>query len=63
MAKVCDICGKQALKGHNISHAHNVTNRRWLPNLHKTRVMIGKSIKTVKICARCLRSGKVQKVV
>ena len=63
MAKVCDICGKGALRGHNVSHAHNVTNRRWQPNLHKARVKIGESIQTVKICARCLRSGKVQKVV
>lgn len=63
MAKVCEICGKQPQKGHNVSHAHNVTNRRWLPNLHKTRVKIGNSIKTVKICARCLRSGRVEKVV
>jgi large subunit ribosomal protein L28 len=63
MAWVCDVCGKGALKGHNISHAHNVTNRRSKPNLHKAKVKIGSSVKTLKICTRCLRSNRVQKVV
>ena len=31
MAQRCDICGKGPSVGHKISHAHNVTNRRWLP--------------------------------
>jgi len=63
MAKVCDVCGKGPHVGHNISHAHNVTSRRWLPNLHKTKVKLGNSIKTLKICTRCLRSNRVEKVV
>jgi len=63
MAQRCDICGKGPLKGHNISHAHNVTNRRQLPNLHKAKVHIGDSIKTLKLCTRCLRSNRVEKVV
>ncbi|PWT90083.1 MAG: 50S ribosomal protein L28 [Acidobacteria bacterium] len=63
MAWRCDVCGKGAQKGHNISHAHNVTNRRFKPNLHKAKVKIGQSIKTLKVCTSCLRSGKVQKVV
>jgi len=63
MAWVCDVCGKGAQNGHNVSHAHNVTNRRWLPNLHKTKVKIGESVKTLKVCTRCIRSNRVQKVV
>ncbi len=63
MAKVCDVCGKGPQTGHNVSHAHNVTNRRWLPNLHKAKVKIGNAVKTLKICTRCLRSDRVQKVV
>jgi large subunit ribosomal protein L28 len=63
MAKRCEICGKGPLKGHNISHAHNVTNRRWLPNLRKARVRDGNSVKTVRICTRCMRSHRVEKVV
>jgi large subunit ribosomal protein L28 len=62
MSKRCDICGKGPMYGHSISHSHNLTNRRWNPNLQQVRVLINGAIKRVKICTRCLRSGKVQKV-
>jgi large subunit ribosomal protein L28 len=34
MAKVCDITGKRAVTGHNVSHSMRHTKRRFLPNLH-----------------------------
>ncbi len=40
MAKVCDICGKKPVSGNNISHAHNLTRRRWLPNLQEVRAKV-----------------------
>jgi len=40
MAQRCDICGKGPMTGNNISHAHNVTKRRWLPNLQRVRAMV-----------------------
>jgi large subunit ribosomal protein L28 len=61
MAKRCDICGKGPRYGHTISHAHNLTNRRWNPNLQRMRVQTSGGTKHIKICTRCLRSGKVQK--
>ncbi len=63
MSRRCDICGKGPQVGHSISHAHNLTKRRWLPNLQNVRVLINGGVKRIKICTRCLRSGKVQKVV
>ena len=36
MAKVCEICGKKPMVGHNISHAHNLTKRRFNPNLQRS---------------------------
>ncbi len=33
MSKVCAITGKRPMSGNNVSHAHNKTRRRWLPNL------------------------------
>ena len=61
MAKVCDICGKGPVAGNNVSHAHNKTRRRWLPNLQNVRALINGVAKRVKVCTNCIRSGKVQK--
>ncbi len=61
MAKHCEVCGKVAIVGSNISHAHNVTKRRWEPNLQRVRVKDGNTIRRMWVCTRCLRSGRVQK--
>jgi large subunit ribosomal protein L28 len=61
MAKHCDICGKSTVFGRNISHAHNVTSRTWEPNLQKVRALIDGTVRRVRVCTRCLRSGRVQK--
>ncbi len=61
MAKRCNICGKGPMSGNNVSHAHNTTRRRFLPNLHRIRAMVGGHVSHVRVCTRCLRSGKVQK--
>ena len=63
MARKCDICGKGTVAGNNVSHAHNKTRRVWKPNLVKIQAVLDGKKKTVKICTRCLRSGKVQKAV
>ena len=61
MANRCEICGKGPVFGHNISHAHNVTNRRFEPNLQRVRAKVGGGTKRLRVCTRCLRSGKVVK--
>jgi large subunit ribosomal protein L28 len=63
MARTCDICGKGTVTGNKVSHANNRTRRTWKPNLHKVRTMVGKSKTTMKVCTRCLRSGKVVKAL
>ncbi|MBN1592089.1 MAG: 50S ribosomal protein L28 [Candidatus Coatesbacteria bacterium] len=63
MSQVCEICGKKPMSGHNISHAHNVTNRRWLPNLQTVRTNVNGHVKRVKVCTSCLKAGKVEKFV
>ena len=37
MSKKCELTGKIPVKGHNVSHANNKTNRRFLPNLKKAK--------------------------
>ena len=58
----CAICGKQPSVGNNVSHANNKTNRRWEPNLQEVRAKIGGGVMRIRVCTRCIRSGKVQKV-
>ncbi|HEY1206284.1 MAG: 50S ribosomal protein L28 [Bryobacteraceae bacterium] len=61
MARVCDVCGKGPRFGHRVSHAHNVTQRRWDVNLQTVRAIVNGAAKRIRACTSCLRSGKVQK--
>jgi large subunit ribosomal protein L28 len=61
MAKVCEVCGKKPQFGNRISHAHNLTRRRWNPNLQTVRAMVNGGRRRMRVCTSCLRSGKVQK--
>ena len=61
MAKVCEICGKRPVSGNNISHAHNLTRRRWLPNLQNVRAKVGARTVRMTVCTSCLKSNKVVK--
>lgn len=62
MAKCC-ICGKGVTFGHNVSHSERKTSRAWKPNIRKVRVDDNGTHKTVSVCSRCLRSGKVTRAV
>lgn len=62
MARKCTICGKGPSVGNNVSHANNKTRRRWLPNLQQVRARLNGGVKRIRVCTRCLRSGKVEKV-
>ncbi|MDH4157141.1 MAG: 50S ribosomal protein L28 [candidate division Zixibacteria bacterium] len=63
MAKVCEICGKKPLFGNNVSHAHNITKRRWNPNLQTVRAVVNGTSKRITVCTSCLKAGKVSKQV
>lgn len=61
MARACDICGKGPTTGRTISHAHNVTSRRFQPNLQRVRAVVNGGVRRLRVCTRCLRSGRVIK--
>jgi len=63
MAQVCEICGKRPQVGNHVSHAHNKTRRRWMPNLQRIRVDINGTHKRMKVCTSCIKQGKVKKGV
>lgn len=62
MARVCYVCGKGPATGNNVSHAHNKTRRRWLPNLQPVKIQLDDgSNRRVRVCTNCIKSGRVKK--
>ncbi len=49
MSKVCQVTGKRPMSGNNVSHAHNKTRRRFLPNLHIHRFWVASESRFVKL--------------
>ena len=62
MAK-CDVCGKGVSFGIKVSHSHRRANRMWKPNVRKVRAVVDGSVKSMHVCTRCLRTGKVERAV
>jgi len=63
MAPVCETCGKKPRFGNQVSHAHNVSQRVWQPNLQTVRVIVKGARKRIRVCTRCIRSGVVAKAI
>lgn len=61
MARMCEICGKKPVYGNNVSHAHNKTRRRWLPNLQKIKIILGGKVTRASVCTRCIKSERILK--
>ena len=61
MAQVCEVCGKKPQFGNNVSHAHNVTRRRWNVNLQTVKARVNNAGKRIRVCTRCIKAGKVVK--
>lgn len=47
--------------GNNVSHAHNVTKRRFKPNLQRVRAVRDGQVKRIDVCTNCIKSGFVVK--
>ena len=61
MAKRCDICGRGPAVGRNVSHAHNVTRRRFEANIQRVKVVIDGGVRRIRVCTRCIRSNRIVK--
>ncbi|MCX8029219.1 MAG: 50S ribosomal protein L28 [Brevinematales bacterium] len=59
----CEICGKGTSFGHNVSHSNKKTRRVWKPNVQKKRVLINGINKSINICTKCLKAGKIEEYV
>ncbi len=61
MAYTCELCAKRRLKAHKVSHS-NIKSRKWQkPNLQPVRAVVDGRVKRMRVCTRCIRSGKVIK--
>ena len=49
MSRVCQVTGKRPMSGNNVSHAHNKTRRRFLPNVHSHRFWLESENRFVKL--------------
>jgi large subunit ribosomal protein L28 len=61
MAHTCDYCGKRRLKAHKVSHS-NIKTRKWQqPNLQRVRAVLNGRVQKVRVCTRCIRTGRIVK--
>ena len=61
MAYQCEICNKKPRSGNIVSHAHNKTRTRAYPNLKRVRAIMAGTVRRIRVCTRCLRSGLITK--
>lgn len=62
MSRVCSICGKGQTAGNNVSHSHRKTKRTFSANVQKVTYRLGGKVESGYVCARCLKSNKVERV-
>jgi large subunit ribosomal protein L28 len=75
MSMVCEVCGKKKVVGGSIirkglakkkggigMHVVKNNKRTFKPNIQKARVNVEGQVKKIKVCAACIRSGKIKKV-
>ena len=67
MARICFVCDKRPQVANNVSHANNKTKRWVYPNVHKMRFVRASSPKVIvergAVCTKCVKAGKVTKVI
>lgn len=60
MAK-CEVCAKELTFGNNVSHSNRKTSRTYRPNVQSVKVNDNGNTKSMNVCTRCLKSGKVER--
>jgi large subunit ribosomal protein L28 len=63
MARECEVCGKSPKVGHKVSHSNIKSKRRWYPNLQRVHAIQNGTSRRIRVCTRCLRSGRVVKAI
>ena len=67
MSRICFICDKGPVVANLVSHANNKVKRWVYPNVHRMAFRLTKGDTTKvyrdKVCTKCVKAGKVQKIV
>jgi large subunit ribosomal protein L28 len=70
MSRICSICEKRPQVANLVSHANNKTKRWVYPNVHKMRFIRPEEthkkrvpVHCDNVCSKCVKAGKIQKVV
>jgi len=76
MSRQCETCGKKTTFGNTIARrglpkykggvglkTTGINRRRYAPNLQRVRALVGESVLRIKVCTKCMRSGKLKKPV
>lgn len=58
MSRVCSICGKGKMGGHQVSHSNIKTNRQWNANVQKVAVNVDGKETRAYVCTKCLKTMK-----
>lgn len=74
MARVCEICGKGPSMGNRVAHRGRakylggvgkkitgITRRKFKPNLQQIKVDLNGTVKRIRVCVQCIRSGAVRR--
>jgi large subunit ribosomal protein L28 len=61
MAYTCFLCEKNRLVGNKVSHSNIKSKTRQRPNLKRVKALVDGQVMHIRVCTRCLRSGKVTK--
>ena len=63
MGRVCDVCGKGTMTGHNVSHSNRRTKRKWKVNLKRVKVKVGDETIYLRVCMKCLKKGDFYEMI
>jgi len=67
MSRICSVCSKSPQVANLVSNANNKVKRWVYPNVHTVRYTFTndakKSVHRAKVCTKCVKAGKIQKVL
>jgi large subunit ribosomal protein L28 len=76
MSRVCEICGKRTRVGYNVTHrglakhkggvgikTTGRSKRKFKANIQIVRAVVNGTVRRIRVCTQCIRSGRVAKPV